>query len=36
MLAPPLWMPLVLATLLLLSILTIMNRIRAALAEIGA
>ncbi|MGK9170643.1 CDP-alcohol phosphatidyltransferase family protein [Inquilinus limosus] len=34
-LAPPLWMPLVLAALLLLSILTIMNRVRAALAEIG-
>lgn len=36
LLAPPLWMPLVLAALLLLSILTIMNRVRAALAEIGA
>lgn len=34
-LAPPLWMPLVLAALLLLSILTILNRVRAALAEIG-
>jgi CDP-diacylglycerol--glycerol-3-phosphate 3-phosphatidyltransferase len=35
-LAPALWMPLVMAALLLLSVLTILNRIRAALAEIGA
>ena len=35
-LAPALWMPLVLGALLLLSVLTILNRVRAALAEIGA
>jgi CDP-diacylglycerol--glycerol-3-phosphate 3-phosphatidyltransferase len=35
-LAPALWMPLVLAALLLLALLTILNRVRAALAEIGA
>lgn len=35
-LAPALWMPLVLGALLLLAALTILNRVRAALAESGA
>lgn len=35
-LAPALWMPFVLGALLLLAALTILNRMRAALAEVGA